>query len=336
VNSKRDTQSDMLSADQFDLQTLRQVIRSESDQLSKPLALALLGKKDYPEKLADFQHVLTNEQESPRSRHIAAIELGRIGTREAIGALRQGLAIRDSFVQRGIVSALQSAGETEAVDEMRQLAEAEGEAIPARWAETLLAFRLGDPNVRISFPERQRFLVIDPLQAQAISFEPVRSDVATAAARDVADQSLGVPFSTAMAARTEIAGRSIMFLPSDEVAEPAGVERLLLRSSIVGVVGARYDLESETWSVAYYVLTQPVDDDDAVQVMLTTSTGEVAFAGEARVSGERTDFVLQAVEQPGAVPIEIRGSYERGRLRFEQALTELTRTGLPAPAPRTR
>jgi HEAT repeat protein len=108
VETESRKQSISIDADTFTLEELRAaVFGDDSERLSKMLAVQLLGRKDYPEKLSDLRRVLLDEGQSIRARHSAAIELGRMNSSEAAAALREAAGIRDDFVRSAVLLALQ-------------------------------------------------------------------------------------------------------------------------------------------------------------------------------------------------------------------------------------
>jgi HEAT repeat protein len=102
------TQAISIKADAFTLEELRAaVFGDDSERLSKTLAVQLLGRKDYPEKLSDLRSVLLDKRQPVRARHSAAIELGRMNSGGAAAVLREATGISDDFVRSGVLIALQ-------------------------------------------------------------------------------------------------------------------------------------------------------------------------------------------------------------------------------------
>ena len=76
---KKQISEDVINAEQYSVEELREVVFGNSDRLPKVLALTLLGRKDYPNKLADFQRVLEDESvaRGPRLSSTTAEHHGR-------------------------------------------------------------------------------------------------------------------------------------------------------------------------------------------------------------------------------------------------------------------
>ena len=80
---------DMIGADAYSVDELRETTFEGRGRLSRPLALALLGRKSYPQKVQDLERLLTNEQEMPRLRAMSAQFLGEIGGPDATRVLER-------------------------------------------------------------------------------------------------------------------------------------------------------------------------------------------------------------------------------------------------------
>jgi len=49
------------------------------------------------------------------------------------------------------------------------------------------------------------------------------------------------------------------------------------------------------------------------------------LAGIGRLAGTRMDFEIGTVEHPGALPVELRGSYDAGELHLSRARSDTVR-----------
>ena len=126
--------ADVVRANAFRVEELREALTGRSQRVSKELAIALLRMKDYPEdqKVADLAGVLTNDQEPPRTRVAAAIELGRLGSSEAAGVLRSALETVDPALESAVRSALQPSAE-KGTAQTRAAAEPLEPTVPQRY-----------------------------------------------------------------------------------------------------------------------------------------------------------------------------------------------------------
>src|SRR5918995_5764524 len=121
MNSERSY--DMIDADAYSVDEIREAIFEGRGQLSRPLALALLGRKSYPQKVQDLERLLTNEQEVPRLRSMSAQFLGEIGGPDATRVLERGLDTRQGVALRAVTMALGNAGTREHISRLESLSQ---------------------------------------------------------------------------------------------------------------------------------------------------------------------------------------------------------------------
>ncbi len=118
--SSQHSGGDMIDASAYSVDELREAVFEGRGRVARPLALALLSRKNYPGKVADFQKILLDEDEQPRLRAIAASGLGEVQTPASLRALERGLDSRrerdaprrdESSGQRGRQEARRDVGE---------------------------------------------------------------------------------------------------------------------------------------------------------------------------------------------------------------------------------
>jgi len=314
--------ADILTPDpkEFSVEELRKILAGESDRLPKVVAVSVLRRKDYPEKekIADLERVLQNEQESPRLRHAAAVELGRLASPNAVANLRSALKISNEFVRRGVAQSLQLLGEDVKTTVAKPITPVTGEAL-------LVLHLRSAPGVGVPFPEPKDFLA--PARAAlAVKFQKANPEEATRAAHEAVGAELGLHLIPESALAVRCLDRTLLYLPTQDAVRPDGPQRLLGKNGVAGVVVVRFTHEVEVWSVKYFVLTQPSGRDKELQILLVTAGGVVAFAGTAEVGGERAHFTLRTVVHPGAVAARIEGLCQDGVILFTQIRSEARRT----------
>ena len=329
LDSKMQASADMIEAKDYTLEQLRQVLFGESQLLPRRIAIQLLARKSYPEKLDDLRRVLDDEQQDARTRHAAATALGRLGTPEAMEALRSKLDSKDRYVLRGIRQALEGKASEIGAGE-REMEAAPGEE--PRWNQRLSAYRQGTPGMEFPFPAAGQFLPVDLEKAQSIPSTLAPAEGMSTALEQISQQAAGLNLVGENALSLRCAGRDLMVLLTGEASASQRRAEFTKRKTVFGVVAVRFGLETQAWSPKYYILTQPGQKADEFQIFLTSTRGRLEFAGTAEVKGERTEFSLRAVSRPGATPAEMSGVFEAGVLRLERLL--VSETSLPSDPPR--
>lgn len=328
----RETRGDAIGPESFSIAELRAAALRGKGELSRPLALSLLGRAKYPQKTRDMERLLLDEKETPRLRAMAAQILGQSGTPAALRALERGLSIGDDVALRGVLHGLSLAGgekERQAVQSLARRRGAVGTAVKA--ASTLLGHRLAARTGALRAPGK--LLRISPKAAV-----PIRITAASGrrVSEAVAAATAAVPalrLSPQGAVSIECFDRKLVFALTEEIAK-GGAARLAEGRAQVGVVVGRKEREDTAWEVKYHVLTDPQRGGD-VRIHVTNARGRVLYAGTARVRGERTEFTLRAVDAPGVAAIDLRGAFEKGRLTFTEARSD-PRRRRRSPEPKLR
>ena len=308
---------DMLDAAAYSVAELKAMLFKGKGPLTRPLALALLGRKAYPQKVRDLERLLMDEDEMPRLRAMAGQLLGQSGKPAAARALERGLAVKDELALRGVLQGLELAGGKTVPKSLRHLSRRNGLVgrLAARTA-ALLSHRLGLQGATSASP-RAATLRVDPKRATAIVMQPVRGRRVTEALRKLAGGAPALRLSGAGAMTLNCVDHSYLFLFQEDVLQ-GSLDRLTTRKALAAVVAEREELEGEHWAVRYQLLTEPLSPG-AIRLRLITGRGTPVFTGIAKVKGERATFTLRALDRPGGVAIDIRGWYEAGRLGIDHA-----------------
>ncbi|HJQ33107.1 MAG TPA: HEAT repeat domain-containing protein [Pyrinomonadaceae bacterium] len=323
--------ADMIGGKPYGVEELRSIVfgGAGDERVSREVALGLLGRKDYPEKVADFERVLADDREAPGLRTAAAVELGRVGSDAALDALVRHADVKHDLVARGVLNGLRHINSPRALEvAARRLETPQGGARSAlarskKWTAALLAFRHGVKGFDLSLPKRFRRVKVDPERAQQIRVSPPTSETLAKSLQDLATNPLGIELARERAVEMHCGDRELVFLFNRELSKQPGT-RLFEEKAVVGLVAVRYTVEVDTYSTKYGVLVQP-SQDDVLQILVTTTKGAVVLSGTGRPSGERVNFNLKAVDRPGVVAMEIEGAYTAEGLRFERAVSELHR-----------
>jgi hypothetical protein len=315
---------DMIDARAYSVDELRQTVFEGRGHLSRPLALGLLARKTYPKKVADLQQILLDEKEQPRLRSIAASGLAETATPAAQGALEKGLKTQDNVTLRAVAKGLGEVGGKKHVKQLQKLAESPGPVgRDAQLALGTLTRRLGLPP-----PEAAHGFETMPVQATG---KPTRITIAAAKAGDVAGAAKALQ-GRKLARRGAVAmtcqGRRMVFA-FDEASLKQGAN-MFKRGGEVGVVAEPPGVESTVWSARYRVAVEP-EEGGAFRILVTTRDGRPVLAGRGVQEGGKATFEVGAADGPGALPVELRGTFDGSKLTFDQARSALRRR--PAGTP---
>lgn len=314
---------DILDAATYSVAELKAMLFKGKGPLTRPLALALLGRKAYPQKIRDLERLLMDEEEVPRLRAMAGQLLGQSDKPSAARALERGLGVKDDLALRGVLQGLELAGGKTVPKSLRHLSRRKGLVgrLAARTA-ALLGHRLGLQGTTPAAPGAAT-LRVDPKRAAAIVMQPARGRRVTEALRKLADATPALRLASAGAMTVDCVDHSYLLLFQEDVLHDS-LDRLATRRALAAVVAEREELEGDHWAVRYQLLTEPLSTG-AIRLRLVTGRGTPVFTGIAKLKGERATFTLRALDRAGGVAIDIRGRYEAGRLGIDHARSDTKR-----------
>jgi hypothetical protein len=302
------------------LKSVRDAVAGKPSSLSRVHAMALLRSSNYPGAYRELEALLVNEREPREIRLLAAANLGKIDRPAVVEILTANLAISDDAIRSVILTVLGRIGHHGVLELLERASrEDTGSArTAAAFALTLLSHRLGLSGHELSLP---RDGYVEPHVDGGVPIDLRRANDADAeqCLRGLAQKPLGIELSPDHVYQVQMWRRIRMVLLNRQYATADGASRLQRQSAFLGVVAAA-DPETGVYYPTRALLTSPGASRSAVNVFLCRLRGEVLLAGGSTVAGDRDVFTLRSVAQPGARPMRIEGVFDKGELRFTNAL----------------
>jgi hypothetical protein len=320
-----DQAADRIDAEAYSVEELRAAVSEGRGPLSRPLALGLLARKQYDQKVDDLGRVLTDAKEMPRLRAMAAQALGEMHEPAAVRALERGLETQDGVTLRAVAKALGQAGNPDHVARLEDLAQrSDLVGREAERAAGVLRQRLGQPK-----PGRPSWQPARgpgrPDDWTAIEAEPPGAEDV----RQVAEGARGVRLAREGGLSLRCQGRHLLFLFTED-ALGRGLDAVASPGDI-GVVAQPHQVEGVGFEQTHRVAVEPRGGGE-FDVVVTTHDGRPVFAGQGRVQGGEARFDLGTVDRPGALSVEISGRFDGRELRLESGRSATRRRSSPAPA----
>lgn len=329
------SEDDVLDPDRYSVFDLRALVFEGGQPLSRPLALTLLGLKDYQDKAQDFSRILADDREDPRMRIVAAQVLGKLNTPEAELQLRRASSSTNPSVLRGVVGALSRTRSESALSVLEELTSRRDFLAPLASEMTevteILASRLRRPDEATRRSGTLGVLKVDPARATSIDTLSVPTQLVRRAIRDVTDAVPGLHLTERGAVLIRCQGNTMILLFSDWTEEDAFATLPAFRSEI-GVVASLEELETASWQVRYHILTYPADPG-LVSITVVMSNGRRVLAGVGKLQDRQIAFQLGTVADAREVAIELSGTYDDGAVRFRTARCDTRRRNAPEPLP---
>jgi hypothetical protein len=316
-----------------ELAQLRRIVLGHQGGFPRAEAMALLAETDYPNVHRDLESVLLNEAEASRTRYAAAMTLWRLESVQAADVLERALAVKDQSVLAAVFTALGRIGRQTALPGIgRARRRTKGLArAQANFAATLIAHRFGLPGHVVPPPSAKEFLAVP--SGAGRTFRVIRADAAEAelGLRSLARAPVGVDLSERDAYLLRCDGNDwLLLLNADLSAE--GASGLTDRKAVAAVVASKQEATG-LYSTRFLVLTSPVRGTRSAAITVHRGTGELAFAGEAKVEGDEVEFAVRAVKVQGAFPLRFSGVWTPGRLTTREAVHGLFVSVRRAPSP---
>lgn len=273
-----------------------------NEALHPVIAVSLLRRKQYSRatKSADLVGLLDDKAVPERAQRAAALELGRLGTTDAIDALRRRTRRRTAtglFAKAGIAEA----------DRLGRAAKErapEAVAVKTAWAT---------PDLPILSVRTERAEPITQRKA-------TRGQIAKASA-DLANDIEAMALQSDHARALRCAGRTLLWIPVGELDADAAHFMVAGRDRLAGVVATLDSEESGMWGTRYFAVAGLSRRDNAgrIPVRVVTRRGRVVLAGEALRSKGTITFSLKSVADAGNAPTVVEGEYAEGVIKFSRA-----------------
>lgn len=287
----------------LDAEQIRAAVRGEDPELSRTSALYLLaGRLDVTDRHLDFQAALEDASAPRMVRYLGALYLGTIDTPESRAILERNLGIEDALVLGRVMRSLAVIGEAGVLPHLGEIrARSSGQlAHEARWAERLLAHRLGVRGHEVHLPPDEGYLELGKRASRELAIHEAGHHERERLARSIAHLPLGIPVRHVY--RLECGPRIMLLVLGDRGA-----------CSVAGVV-VHFHHHDDVYMPIYYLLTCPARASDGVGMTFWSPKGKLVFAGDASPGGDALRFAIRGIASFGVRPIDIAGEVADGRL----------------------
>lgn len=311
-----------IDPEKVSLKQLRDVVAGRDMNFPRPRAMDLLQVSDFPNKHRDFEAILENEHEPSDIRYLAAVNLWRINTPNALEILIKNSQVCDERVLEGIMMALGRIGGRSALNAVLKVKKnAQGRAaLQAKFAADLISYRLGLNGNELQVPDEKDYMKLPSENTYSFQFTPAKYEDSELCLRSLAHQPFGIEFSEHPMYQMRCGRNDMIMLFNREFISQNAVKKLTERRSFLGVIAIKSE-ESQLYSTTLLVLTSPTRQSDKVNILIYRSTGDLAFGGIAEVKNSRAVFSIRTISRPGASPIKVEGVFEDGKLEIENALS---------------
>lgn len=305
---------------------LPDVVLGRDPRFERAEAMALLAASSLPQREPVLAQVLENAQEQRQYRVVAAIVLGRILTDAAEKVLLHNLQAEHPAIHE-VLKSLGRIGDRDALAaiERLKLPETHHAGGAARFAASLITYRLGIAGHDLPVPGEKELLRAEGTEAQRIELRKLEPGAATAVIEAMRRYPYGrVDFDPEAVTHVQCAGESNMILINREFAAKGTLDRATTRKALFAI-GALQSPETGDFSPSYLLFTHPSGTAGTVHMIVTRCSGAFAMAGVGRLVGDGGEYELRSVRRPGARAMLVRGTLADGIVRAAEAISSITR-----------
>ena len=313
-----------------DLAELKRILRGESTPavpVDRARAIRALVRSDRSAEATDvLARVLGNMEEGTRARAVAAYGLGTISSADAERVLVGNLSAEDADVRAEVVTALGRMGSAEALDRLRSAPPPANPRAGRQFslARLLVALRAGAGEQEVE--EARRLLRAgagEPVEpgpgVPQRTFESTRIDAPEV--REllgmVDGSTYGIPLNGRVGFRVPCGRTSYVLFLNSQLEPGRFVEGVRSKALIAGILAAQ-DRVTRRVTPRYLIVSTPTSK--GLDLLVTRTDGELAFAGEAALDGDGLRLTLRTAGDRGA-PGRIEGRLSGSDLSWRLAVS---------------
>lgn len=315
-----------MAAQVIPIEKLPDVVLGRDRTFERAEAMALLAASSLPQREEVLAQVLQNAGDERQYRLVAAITLGRILTAPAekilIGNLNaEQPALSEVLKSLGRIGGREALGAIESL----KLPESHHSTGAARFAASLISYRLGIEGHDLPLPSENNLLRAEGTPAQRIEFRKMEPASAKVVVEALKRYPYGnVEFDLDAVTGVHCAGETNVILINREFSAPGTLVKATQRKALFAI-GALQSPETGDFSPSYLLFTRPSATPGTVHMIVTRCSGAYAMAGFGRLDGDGGVYELRSVRRPGARAMLVRGTLADGIVRAAEAISSTTR-----------
>jgi hypothetical protein len=297
-----------------EIKRIREAVAGRDSSIPRREAMQLLLALDIADKHRDFESVLRDEDEDPRFRGLASVNLGRLGSEQAAHSLIAATDTSEPTVLSLIMRALGRIGGPDALPAIGLVVQRTSGASQrqARFAAVLIAHRFNLPGHAARAPAESDYLPLPQLPAAPArpigiaAASPAEIETAVAA---LSRQPVGITPSKQQGWTLRCGNFEWMLLVGQEFEAPDALHALVQRRAVPAIVSLKSE-EDGAHRPALTVLTVPGSVPGTVDILVHTLAGRVAYASSATFVEGRLRFSIRSVRGGATLPVVVTGFYD--------------------------
>jgi hypothetical protein len=313
-----------------DLADLKRILRGEGIPkvpVDKKRAVNALARSERSVEASEIlASILSNAEELATVRVLAARNLSLMPPEVAERALLQNLASGDEIVRSEVLRSLGRIGTADGLAYLKELPIQDNEYAQRQlsFAKLAISFRSTSED-----PDVQDVTDTLGIRPTTLTAKPVERERVQEFTDAIGGSTYGINLNPNIALELSCGRiRHFLFL-NDEFGPSAFVNSIHSRAMIAGLVATK-EQGVMYLTIRYLVLTLPVET--GVDVIVTGTSGNVTYAGEARLDGDRLRIEVRDIGFD-RLPMEIRGFLSNDEIhlnfRIWRGITRIKKHGEP-------
>jgi hypothetical protein len=312
------------------------VVLGKDTTFPRTIAINMLPESRITNAPEILNGLLIDKKELTKVRHLAAINLWRVNTKQSRDYLISAAETeKEPDVLTAIVKSLGRIGDEQALSTILKIKKGStgNLADQANFAASLLSYRLGLENNEIAIPAIIQEMPKDKKEMAITSPDNSEREQVI---EDLKKEPFGIVFREDQIVKIDHPAGSEVIVFNKGFPAANVIETLKKRKTLLGIIATKKSTDG-TYHSTYLILTSPNREKTNFNILITRINGESAWAGTAiSESNKQAVFSLKTVGKTGITPMEAQGTiYSNGKIEISAAITALNVIEKKHPEPLT-
>jgi hypothetical protein len=303
-----------------DIDGIIDVITGKDRGFPLDIAIDMFIKSSYSEKEKVLGMLLENNDESFKTRYLAAIYLGKLNTQKSKDILTRNLVIKDERILLGILKALSFIGDKDSLAQIVNRTRSSSKTIQNRidFVTSLISYRLDLKDHDLEYPSNNTFTPVPTIEYPFKLSLMKKNDIKDCF-ESLKYEFTGIEFASDPVYSISFDGDRtqyvLIFNKNIKRGNNKSKNVEMNNKHIIAVI-AKKNIEYNNYSISYIVLSS-LNEFGQTNIFVTTTDGIIYYAGNAQVNENKIDFSLRSIFNPGVLPLFVEGSIVDDNLQIK-------------------
>jgi HEAT repeats len=304
---------------EINIDNIIDIIKGKNRHFPLGVAIDMFIKSEYSDKEKLLEILLDNNDESFKTRYLAATYLGRLNSEKSRDILKRNLSIKDERILSGILKALTFIGDEDALQKILNLRGHSNTTIQRQVSlvASLISYRLNLKDYDLEYPSENYFTDVPQLEYPFKLTLMKKNDI-KGCFESLKYELTGIEFSSDPVYNISFDDDKIqyviLFNKNINKEEKKSINDKLKEKQVVGVISKK-NIEYNSYSIAYFVLSS-TNSFGQTNIFVTTTDGVLHYAGIVQIIENKIHFSLKSISEPGILPLYLEGNIVDNKLKI--------------------